>query len=81
MRPMIYGQARAILKRRPARRSAHEFVAERLKEIFEDYQVTKIAFYRSNWTHLRPWRFEAPALRRCMRSTRCLSRLAKAIAA
>jgi phage terminase large subunit-like protein len=33
----------------------YEFVAERLKEIFEDYQVTKIAFDLWNWTHLRPW--------------------------
>jgi phage terminase large subunit-like protein len=33
----------------------YEFVAQRLKDVFEDYQVTKIAFDRWNYPHLRPW--------------------------
>jgi phage terminase large subunit-like protein len=33
----------------------YEFVAQRLKDVFEDYHVTKIAFDRWNYPHLRPW--------------------------
>jgi phage terminase large subunit-like protein len=33
----------------------YELIAERLKDVFEDYQVTKIAFDRWNYPHLRPW--------------------------
>jgi phage terminase large subunit-like protein len=33
----------------------YEFIAERLKDVFEDYQVTKIAFDRWSYPHLRPW--------------------------
>ena len=43
------------LETTPGAAIGYEFVAERLKEIFEDYQVTKIAFDLWNWTHLRPW--------------------------
>lgn len=32
----------------------YEFVAQRLKEVFEDYQVAKIAFDRWNYPHLKP---------------------------
>ena len=43
------------LETTPGAAIGYEFVAERLKEIFEDYQVTKIAFDLWNWAHLRPW--------------------------
>jgi phage terminase large subunit-like protein len=33
----------------------YEFIAERLKDVFEDYHATKIAFDRWNHPHLRPW--------------------------
>ena len=33
----------------------YEFIAHRLKDVFEDYNVTKIAFDRWNYPHLRPW--------------------------
>ena len=46
---------RGHLETTPGAAIGYEFVAERLKEIFEDYQVTKIAFDLWNWTHLRPW--------------------------
>jgi phage terminase large subunit-like protein len=47
--------SRGYLETTPGAAIGYEFVAERLKEIFEDYQVTKIAFDLWNWTHLRPW--------------------------
>ena len=43
----------------PGAAIGYEFIAERLKEIFEDYHVTKIAFDMWNWTHLRPWLLKA----------------------
>ena len=39
----------------PGASISYEFIAERLKDVFEDYQVTKIAFDRWNYPHLRPW--------------------------
>jgi phage terminase large subunit-like protein len=33
----------------------YEFVAERLKEIFEEHSVTKVAFDRWNYPHFKPW--------------------------
>ena len=33
----------------------YEFIAHRLKDVFEDYHVTKIAFDRWNYPHVRPW--------------------------
>ena len=47
--------ARGYLETTPGAAVGYEFVAERLKEIFEDYRVAKIAFDLWNWTHLRPW--------------------------
>jgi phage terminase large subunit-like protein len=46
---------RGYLETTPGAAIGYEFIAERLKEIFEDYQMTKIAFDLWNWTHLRPW--------------------------
>ncbi|MGC2788292.1 MAG: terminase TerL endonuclease subunit [Roseiarcus sp.] len=51
--------ARGYLETTPGAAIGYEFVAERLKEIFEDYQVAKIAFDLWNWTHLRPWLLKA----------------------
>ena len=39
----------------PGASISYEFVAQRLKDVFEDYDVTKIAFDRWNYPHLRPW--------------------------
>jgi len=47
--------SQGYLETTPGAAIGYEFVAARLKEIFEDYQVTKIAFDLWNWTHLRPW--------------------------
>ena len=46
---------RGYLETTPGAAIGYEFIAERLKEIFEDYHVVKIAFDLWNWTHLRPW--------------------------
>jgi phage terminase large subunit-like protein len=44
-----------LSRHEPGAAIGYEFIAERLKEIFEDYQVAKIAFDLWNWTHFRPW--------------------------
>jgi phage terminase large subunit-like protein len=43
------------LQTTPGASISYEFIAERLKDVFEDYHVTKIAFDRWNYPHLRPW--------------------------
>jgi phage terminase large subunit-like protein len=50
---------RGFLETTPGASVGYEFVAQRLKEIFEDYQVAKIAFDLWNWPHLRPWLLKA----------------------
>jgi phage terminase large subunit-like protein len=47
--------SQGYLETTPGAAIGYEFIAERLKDIFEDYQVVKIAFDLWNWTHLRPW--------------------------
>jgi phage terminase large subunit-like protein len=47
--------AEGHLETTPGAAIGYEFVAERLKEVFEDYRVEKIAFDMWNWVHLRPW--------------------------
>ena len=44
-----------FLQTTPGASVSYEYVAERLKEIFEDYHVTKVAFDRWNYSHLKPW--------------------------
>jgi hypothetical protein len=44
-----------FLETTPGASVSYEYVAERLKEIFEDYHVTKVAFDRWNYSHLKPW--------------------------
>jgi phage terminase large subunit-like protein len=44
-----------FLETTPGASISYEFIAERLKDVFEDYHVTKIAFDRWNYPHLRPW--------------------------
>jgi phage terminase large subunit-like protein len=44
-----------FLETTPGASISDEFIAERLKDVFEDYQVTKIAFDRWNYSHLKPW--------------------------
>ena len=61
---------RGHLETTPGAEIGYEFVAERLKEIFEDYQVTKIAFDLWNWNaHLRPWLSKLPAFPSMMLDT------------
>ena len=47
--------ATGALELTPGAAIGYEFIAERLKEVFEDYRVEKIAFDMWNWVHLRPW--------------------------
>jgi phage terminase large subunit-like protein len=48
------------LETTPGASISYEFIAERLKDVFEDNHVTKIAFGRWSYPHLRPW-LEHPA--------------------
>jgi phage terminase large subunit-like protein len=43
------------LETTPGASISYELIAERLKDVFEDYHVPKIAFDRWNYPHLRPW--------------------------
>jgi phage terminase large subunit-like protein len=44
-----------FLETTPGASVQYEFIAERLKDIFEDHHVTKVAFDRWNYSHLKPW--------------------------
>ena len=46
---------RGFLETTPGAAISYEHVAERLKAIFDDYQVSKIAFDAWNFVHLKPW--------------------------
>jgi phage terminase large subunit-like protein len=46
---------RGFLETTPGASISYEFVAERLKEIFEEHSVTKLAFDRWNYPNFRPW--------------------------
>ena len=39
----------------PGRAIGYEFVAKRLKELFDRYNVVKVGFDRYNWKHLKPY--------------------------
>lgn len=43
------------LETTPGRSIEYEFVAVRLKEVFQEYNVAAMAFDRFNMRHLRPW--------------------------
>jgi phage terminase large subunit-like protein len=47
--------AQGFLETTPGASVQYEFVAERLKDIFEDYHVTKVAFDPWNYTQFKPW--------------------------
>ena len=47
--------AQGFLETTPGASVQYEFIAERLKGIFEDHHVTKVAFDRWNYSHLKPW--------------------------
>ena len=51
--------AEGWLETTPGGSISYEFIAERLKDIFEEHRVTKIAFDRWNFPHLRPWLVKA----------------------
>lgn len=44
-----------FLETTPGRSIEYEFVAHRLREVFQEYQVAAMAFDRFNMRHLRPW--------------------------
>jgi phage terminase large subunit-like protein len=44
-----------FLETTPGASVQYEFIAERLKDIFDDHHVTKVAFDRWNYSHLKPW--------------------------
>ena len=50
---------RGFLETTPGPLISYEDVAERLKEVFEDYQVTKIAFDQWHFDTFRPWLIKA----------------------
>ena len=50
---------RGYLETTPGASISYEFVAERLKEIFEEHSVTKLAFDRWNYPNFRPWLVKA----------------------
>jgi phage terminase large subunit-like protein len=50
---------RGFLETTPGASISYEFVAERLKEIFEEHHVTKLAFDRWNYPNFRPWLVKA----------------------
>jgi phage terminase large subunit-like protein len=39
----------------PGKSINYEYIAERLKELFDEYDIRKIAFDRWNFKHLKPW--------------------------
>ena len=47
--------AQGYLETMPGASISYEHIGERLKEIFDEYQVTKVAFDRWNYAHLKPW--------------------------
>ena len=47
--------AQGFLETTPGASVQYEFIAERLKELFDDHHVTKVAFDRWNYSHLKPW--------------------------
>jgi phage terminase large subunit-like protein len=47
--------AQGYLETTPGASVQYEYIAERLKEIFDDHHVTKVAFDRWNYSHLKPW--------------------------
>ena len=61
--------ATGALELTPGAAIGYEFIAERLKDIFEDYDVVKIALDMWNWTHLKPWLLKAGLLRKHARHT------------
>lgn len=48
-----------LLETTPGMAIEYEFVAHRLREIFQDYDVQAIAFDRFNMRHLKPWLVKA----------------------
>jgi len=47
--------AQGDLETTPGASISYEYIAERLKDIFDDYAVSKVAFDRWNYAHLKPW--------------------------
>jgi phage terminase large subunit-like protein len=43
------------LETTPGRSIEYEFIAARLREVFDEYDVRAIAFDRWGWRHLKPW--------------------------
>ena len=46
--------ARGWLETTPGASISYDYIAERLRSIFDDYQVAKIAFDKWNFEHLKP---------------------------
>lgn len=53
--PYDVWEREGYLQTAPGRSVDYAFVAEHLREVFDRYDVQKIAFDRWNWRHLRPW--------------------------
>jgi phage terminase large subunit-like protein len=57
--PWDQWHAEGYLETTPGGTIAYEWVAERLREVFADHHVVKLAFDRWNMPHLRPWLLRA----------------------
>ena len=55
MRPYDLWLAQGYLETTPGASISYEFIAERLKDIFDDHHVTKVAFDRWNYARVKPW--------------------------
>jgi len=47
------------LRTTPGRSVEYEFVAQQIAQMFDDYDIRKLAFDRHNMRHLRPWLIKA----------------------
>lgn len=53
--PYDLWHSQGFLETTPGRSVEYEYVAERLRGLFDRYDMRQIAFDRWNWKHLRPW--------------------------
>ena len=53
--PYDLWNAQGYLETTPGNSISYDYVARRLKDIFDEYEVAKVAFDRWNFAHLKPW--------------------------
>jgi phage terminase large subunit-like protein len=57
--PWDLWRAEGYLETTPGGSISYEWIASRLREIFEEHHVVKLGFDRWQWAHLRPWLIRA----------------------